>query len=79
MTEHTRPTDANTLSTIPPCKASCCAHVQPNGARSSGHRKADNPVCIAAVRLLLLTGRRPGEIRCLPVLLRGQPGPAYAD
>ena len=28
-------------------------------------READNPVCVAAVRLLLLTGCRPGEIRCL--------------
>ncbi len=26
-------------------------------------READNPVCVAAVRLLLLTGCRPGEIR----------------
>ena len=31
-----------------------------------GHRpEADSPVCVAAVRLLLLTGCRPGEIRCL--------------
>ena len=28
-------------------------------------READSPVCVAAVRLLLLTGCRPGEIRCL--------------
>ena len=28
-------------------------------------RENDNPVCVAAVRLLLLTGCRPGEIRCL--------------
>ena len=28
-------------------------------------RKDENPVCVAAVRLLLLTGCRPGEIRCL--------------
>jgi len=28
-------------------------------------REAESPVCVAAVRLLLLTGRRPGEIRCL--------------
>ncbi len=28
-------------------------------------READNPVCVAAVRLLLLTGCRPGEIRGL--------------
>ena len=28
-------------------------------------REAENPVCVAAVRLLLLTGCRPGEIRCL--------------
>ncbi len=28
-------------------------------------REDDNPVCVAAVRLLLLTGCRPGEIRCL--------------
>ena len=28
-------------------------------------READKPVCVAAVRLLLLTGCRPGEIRCL--------------
>ena len=28
-------------------------------------REGENPVCVAAVRLLLLTGCRPGEIRCL--------------
>ena len=28
-------------------------------------REGENPVCAAAVRLLLLTGCRPGEIRCL--------------
>ena len=28
-------------------------------------REDENPVCVAAVRLLLLTGCRPGEIRCL--------------
>ena len=28
-------------------------------------RENDNAVCVAAVRLLLLTGCRPGEIRCL--------------
>ena len=28
-------------------------------------REEENPVCVAAVRLLLLTGCRPGEIRCL--------------
>ena len=28
-------------------------------------REAENPVCVAAVRLLLFTGCRPGEIRCL--------------
>ncbi len=28
-------------------------------------REAESPVCVAAVRLLLLTGCRPGEIRCL--------------
>ena len=28
-------------------------------------REAENPVCVAAVRLLLLTGCRPGEIRCM--------------
>ena len=29
-------------------------------------REDEQPVCVAAVRLLLLTGCRPGEIRCLP-------------
>ena len=28
-------------------------------------REGEKPVCVAAVRLLLLTGCRPGEIRCL--------------
>ncbi len=28
-------------------------------------REDENPACVAAVRLLLLTGCRPGEIRCL--------------
>ena len=28
-------------------------------------REDENPVCVAAARLLLLTGCRPGEIRCL--------------
>lgn len=28
-------------------------------------REDESPVCVAAVRLLLLTGCRPGEIRCL--------------
>ena len=28
-------------------------------------REDENPVCVAAVRLLLLTGCRPGDIRCL--------------
>ncbi|MYA96669.1 MAG: tyrosine-type recombinase/integrase, partial [Nitrospinae bacterium] len=28
-------------------------------------REAESPACVAAVRLLLLTGCRPGEIRCL--------------
>ena len=28
-------------------------------------REDENPVCVAAVRLILLTGCRPGEIRCL--------------
>ena len=28
-------------------------------------REDENPVCVPAVRLLLLTGCRPGEIRCL--------------
>ncbi len=28
-------------------------------------REDENPVCVSAVRLLLLTGCRPGEIRCL--------------
>ena len=28
-------------------------------------RDRENPVCVAAVRLILFTGCRPGEIRCL--------------
>ena len=28
-------------------------------------RETESPACVAAVRLLLLTGCRPGEIRCL--------------
>ena len=33
--------------------------------RGPAQREQENPVCAAAVRLLLLTGCRPGEIRCL--------------
>ena len=41
-------------------------------------REDDSPVCVAAVRLLLLTGCGPGEITPLAVV-RGQAGPARAD
>ncbi len=49
-------------------------------------READNPVCVAAVRLLLLKGCRPGEIRCLrwcevkpdrPALIDAKTGPRH--
>ena len=41
-------------------------------------REHENPVCVAAVRLLLLTGMQAGR-DTLPALVGSQAGPARAD